>query len=467
MSPLRNKKVNVLGLGFAGIATMKFLNAQGAKVKGFGYAGPEDLARATEALKGTQVELVTDEGRGPELLDSEMIIMTSGGKQFEEYYERARSKKIPILSDLELACLYYKAPVIAVTGSNGKSTVMAMLQSFLEAGGKKVSMAGGQYHHFLEVISPIPDYYLLEVSSTRLQKSRQFKPHMSIFLNLYPGHGERHATLEEYGEAKAKIFAQQGPQDFAIYQFSPDIVALVKSHQLKARRFRFSLEHELKYGAFYSEESREVIFRIGMDRESRFSLKNFVLPGPHNLENLMATICAAKLLGVKDEVIQKSIDGLRPIPRRLELFHKAEGVKFYDDSRSVNAMATLQSLKAFPDKSVILIVGGDYIRQQFYKILRPVLERKARGVIIFGHHRERFFKKWEGTTEIYMVVTIEEAVQVAVNMAEKGSVVLFSPAARPDPTVHSSEPQRSQIFREAVLKTASMLQARRTLSFRV
>lgn len=467
MSQLRNRKVSVLGLGFAGIATMKFLHAQGAKVKGFGYAGPEDLARAQEALKGTQVELVTDESRGPELLESEMIVMTSGGKQFEAYYEQARSRKVPIFTDLELACLYYKSPVIAITGSNGKSTAMSMLQTFLEAAGKKVSMAGGDYPHFLEVISPAPDYYLLEVSSTRLQKSRQFKPHMSIFLNLYPGHGERHATLEEYGNAKAKIFAQQGPEDFAIYQFSPDVVGLVKSHQVKARRFRFSLEHELKYGAFRSEKDNEVIFRIGPERESRFSLEKFALPGPHNLENLMATICAAKLCGIQDEVIQRSIEAMRPLGRRLELFHKAEGVKFYDDSRAVNAMATLQSLKAFPDHSVILIAGGDYIRQQFYKILRPVLEQKARCVIIFGNHRERFFKKWDGATEIFMVVTVEEAVQVAINKAEKGNVVLFSPAAKPDPTVHSSEPRRSQIFREAVLKSAAMLQARRTLSFRV
>ncbi len=467
MVELRNKKVGVLGIGLAGIATMKFLHKHGAKVKGFGYAVPLDLERAENALKGTGIELVLDETRGAELLDSELIVITTGGKIFEAFLNKAETLNITVLSDLELACLFYKAPIIAVTGSNGKSSVMAILQKVFEAAGKKVKMAGGDFPHFLEIVSTAPDYYLLELSSARLQKSSHFKPHISIFLNLYPGHGERHETFEEYGLAKSKIFAEQGPGDAVIYQFSPDVVKLVKTVKTSALRFRFSLEREVLYGAFYSESSCEIVYRRRPGVESRFSLKNFSLEGPHNVENLMAAICAVKFCGIKDEKIQQVIASLRPLSRRLEMFHKAEGVKFYDDSRSVNMAATMQSLQAFPDKSVVLIAGGDYIRQQFYKALRPVIESKVRCLIIFGNYRERFFKKWEGTTEIYLVVDLEEAVKVAINQAERGNNILFSPAAKPDPTVHSGEPQRSKIFREAVLKNAALLQARRAINFRV
>lgn len=467
MVELRNKKVGVLGIGLAGIATMKFLHKQGAKVKGFGYAVPVDLERAEKALKGTSAELILDETRGTELLESDLIIVTTGGKIFDAFLERAKSKGIPVLSDLELACLFYKAPVIAVTGSNGKSSVMNMLQKLFEVSGKKIKMAGGDFSHFLEVVSPVPEFYLLELSSTRLQKSSHFKPHISIVLNLYPGHGERHQTFEEYGLAKSKIFAEQGPNDAVIYQFSPDVVGLVKTVKTQALRFRFSLEHEVQYGAFFSESSREIVFRRGAGVESRFSLKDFALEGPHNIENLMAVICVGKFCGIHDEKIRQVIAALRPMSRRLEMFHKAEGVKFYDDSRAVNMAATMQSLLAFPDHSVILIAGGDYIRQQFYKALRPVLESKVRCLVIFGNYRERFFKKWQGTTEIYLVVDIDEAVKVAINHAERGCNVLFSPAAKPDPTVHTGEPERSKIYREAVLKNSAQLQARRAINFRV
>ncbi len=467
MIQLRNKKVGVIGLGLAGIASLKFLHKQGAKAKGFGFAVPADLNRAEKALKGSGIDLVVDEARGSELLDSELIVLTAGGKLFDPFVEAAKARRIPVLSDLELACHFYKAPIIAVTGTNGKSGVMSMLKTLFEAAGKKLKLAGGDYSHFLEEISPVPDYYLLELSSTRLQKTTHFRPHVAIFLNLYPGHGERYETFQEYGLAKSRIFTEQGAEDALIYQYSHDIVDLIRNVGTQARRLRFSLEREVRHGAFYSEFDREIVYRYGEGNESRFSLKNYPLEGLHYVENLMAVVCAAKFLEIPDDTIRTAIPAMRPMPRRLELFHKAEGVKFYDDSRSVNVAATLQALSAFPDRSVVLIAGGDFLRQQFYKALRPMLEAKVRCLIIFGQYREKFLKVWRDTTEIFTVVDLEEAVKIAVNSAEKGNAVLFSPAAKADRTVHTGDRERSDIFRDTVLKNIGILQTRRALNFRV
>jgi len=224
------------------------------------------------------------------------------------------------------------------------------------------------------------------------------------------------------------------------------------------------MNQKLERGIYFLFNERLLRFNDGQGRESCFSLERFKLPGPHKVENLMASLALAKLCGVADAALQKAIDAMKDIPHRMELIKKIEGVSYFNDAKAANMMATLYSLQSFPDGKVVLIAGGEYMSQQFYKTLNPILQKKVKCLIIFGMYRERFFKHWGESTETFLVETLEEAVELASRKAEKGDAVLFSPASRPERHVHMSAPRRGEAFKKAVQSLVEMSKARRFMA---
>ncbi|HKX12386.1 MAG TPA: UDP-N-acetylmuramoyl-L-alanine--D-glutamate ligase, partial [bacterium] len=402
------------------------------------------------------------------LLEEDYLILTSGGYLYQKTIERLRSEGKPIFTDLELACHFYKAPVLAITGSNGKSTTMHLTKSLLEGAGKKVLTAGGDNVDFAQsILAKEPyDYALLELSSIRLQWSTSFRPKVAVYLNLYPGHSDRHDSMKEYGLAKAKIFSQQGPEDLLIHQASPDIRAIVDEVGCRAKIWEFSAYQEIMEGAFYRAKDRSIVFRPGDGSESVFKLEKFPLVGLHNFENLAASTLVAKACEISDGSIQNTIGLMKPLSDRIELLKKINGAPYFSDAKASNTMATLSSLLSFPDHSVVLIAGGEYMKHQLYWMLKDPLARKVKHLIIFGMYRDHFAKHWGGVTDTYLVNNIEEAVEVASRLAGKGDNVLFSPAARPEPAIHMSVPRRSKAFRQAVDKAAELNKARSYLPTR-
>ncbi len=468
MLELKGKKVAVLGLMDAGVAAIRFLATQGAQIKAFGFATDKELSRIRETLKGCQYELSIDPPSEELLAAHDYIILSPGGNLYQKSIDRLRSAGRPMLSDLELACHFYKAPVLAVTGSNGKSTTVHLVRSLLEGAGKRVLSAGGDSLDFAQSLmtKEAYDFVLLELSSVRLQWSKQFRPHVAVFLNLYPGHSDRHASMEEYGLAKAKIFSQQGPEDYLIHSAAPEVRDIVDQVGAKAKIWEFSVYQEVSEGAFYRPKDRSIVFRPGDGSESAFKIEKFPMRGPHNFENLAAAILVAKSCAVSNQHIQDTILKIKPLPDRIELLKKINGAPYYNDAKSSNTMATYNSLQSFADHSVVLIAGGEYMKHQLYWMLKDLFARKVKHLIIFGNYREHFAKHWDGATDTYMVEKLEEAVELASRLAGKGDIVLFSPAARPEPAVHMSVPKRSKAFRQAVEKTAELNKARNYLPSR-
>ncbi len=464
MIALRNKRAAVLGLMDAGIAAILFLQKQGAKVAGFGVATDLELDRARQRIKSSSIPLTTEDPPPRFLEEFELVILTPGWIRYKAEVEAARQRGTPTWSDLELACEFFKVPVIAVTGTNGKSTVMYLLKNLFAGGGKQALLAGGDYTDFGESIQAATgsDYILAELSSARLASTEKFHPHIAVLTNLYPGHAERHESFEAYGRAKGRIFAEQDAGDFLIHQYSEEILKVLAEVGCRAKTYAFSLrKNSNPNGAYYDPQNKTAVLVEAGQESARFSLEHWPLKGAHNKENLLAALCVAKLCGIPKDSTQKTIDSITPLQNRMETVQKIEGVAYVNDAKSSNVMATICSLAEFDNGKVVLIAGGEYMSQQFYRVLQEPLKQKVRCLIIFGHYRERFFKHWGEVTETYLVPTLEEAVQLASRKAGKGESVLFSPASRPERHVHRSSEKRGLAFKKAVQDIGKMSKTRR------
>ncbi len=471
MIQLRNKKVAVLGLLDPGIATIRFAHKQGAKVKAFGVASEAELARVKSELKGIAFELAAPKIPKGGLLDADLIVQTPGSaRPYKEEIEEARQKGIPILTDLELACQFYSAPIIAVTGTNGKSSVVKLIEKVLTLGGKKVLVAGGDFTDFADsLLKPGPfDHIVLELNSSRLKRVQNFHPHIAVLLNIYPGHSERHENLEEYASIKAKIFFQQTEKDFLVYESSRFLKRLIQEKHCRAKTYPFSVVKQLPLGASYSGlKDRQILFVSEQQDFSYFSADFPSLTGIPHVLNILAAVNVAKLCAVPDEVVQKMIADFQPIPDRLEFVRNLEGVGYYNDAKSVNLTSTAVALDSFADGSVILIAGGQYKSKQYYQKLRPQLSQKVRCLVIFGGYRKKFHEKWGEATETYIVPTLVDAVKVAAKKAEKGNKVLLSPACPPETHMHPSPHHRGEEFKRLVQEVAEMSRVRQMIPRRI
>jgi len=464
MLSLRNKKVTVLGLLDPGLAAIRFLQKQGAKVIAVGVVTDAILQEIKEEFKNTPCQFFSPEIPKNTLLNSELVIQTSGGgRKYSVEIEEARAKGVPILTDLEFACQYYQAPMIAVTGTNGKTSVVKIIQSLLEQGGKKVLVAGGDYQDFCDsLLKTGPwDFVLLELNSSRLFRLGHFHPHIAVLLNLYPGHSERHGSFEEYSKIKAKIFKELDATDYLVCQDQQEIVDLVRGLGVKGKVFPFSFFKPPVRGTFFQAgKPRKIVFLSAKGDKHEFVADALGLEAVSDYLNLMAGVTVAKLCGIEDSQVQAGIRQFKSLPNRLEFVRSIEGVRYFNDAKSVNVASTSVALDTFPDKNVILIAGGQYKSKQFYNFLLPNLEKKVRVLVLFGEYRRKFEEKWGKATETYVVPTLMEAVQLASKFAQKGDVVLFSPACVAESHVHANPKARGDEFKRVLGEIAELAKIR-------
>jgi UDP-N-acetylmuramoylalanine--D-glutamate ligase len=471
MHPLKNKRVAILGLLDPGVAMVRFAAQQGAQVTAFGFHTEREMKQVHKELKDVEAEIISKDNIPLDaLLPFDLIVITTGGHRlYGGPLAKAEAAGVPVATDLEIACERYSAPIIAVTGSNGKSSVVHLIEKAIEWDGKTVMVAGGEYTKFGNtLLNPTKtNYILMELNSTRLQETRKFRPYISVFLNLYAGHVDRQKNFAEYGAAKAKIFEQQTPKDFAVIQASTDIAPYAQ-RKCKAQLYAFSFAQPVQRGAYYDKANHQGIYIAKNGDKSLFSFKKVRHPlGPHHIENFLAALTVAKILKISDEAIQKMIDTFEPMENRMELVPTMDGVRFFNDAKSINVVATARALQSFPDHSVILIAGGEYKTNQFYQTLKEVLKKKAKILIIFGIHRNSFFKKWEGCTETYVVPTLNDAVYLAYRKAERNDNILFSPAATPEPMAHKTIPNRGKDFKRLIREQSEVKRRSQYLQDRV
>jgi UDP-N-acetylmuramoylalanine--D-glutamate ligase len=418
MMELRGKRVMVVGLGVSGRAAARFLGARGAAL----LLTDKKSDLETSELPPGEVHLGFESAAWLKGVD---LVVTSPGIPRDSILLReAQQRGIAVIGELELASQFVKAPIIGITGTNGKSTVTTMIGDILRAAGKNVFVGGNLGTPLIEAAERDVDALVIEISSFQLEWIEKFRAHVAIHLNLSDDHFERYRDLEEYGRAKARIFENQGAGDVAILnRDDPNVWKLRLA--MRSRVIGFGLSAAPAGGDAIWSGTDQLYFDIG-GRKGRIGLAQFTLPGKHNLANAMAAAAAALAIDLEPSAIEEGLARFKPLSHRIELVHEWRGIKFIDDSKGTNVGAVVEALEAV-GAPVILIAGG-FDKGGDYAPLRKPLTEKVKLAIFIGAARDKMRAALEGSSRIEVVEKMAGAVARAAEVAVAGDTVLLSPA---------------------------------------
>ena len=421
--PARLRRVCVLGLGLSGTAAARLLVRRGVSVVGTDRRPAPELD--LEGLAGAPgVELLCGVDARELPLGIDAVIVSPGVAPGHPLLVAARAAGVPVAAEVELAFAFLEGTVVAVTGSNGKSTTTAMTGALLAAAGLPVEVCGNIGLPLAAVVDGAPGrVFVVELSSFQLEAIHRFRPRAAALLNLSPDHLDRHGDLGGYLAAKRRVFDNQRADDVAVLNGDESEVAATL---VRARRRTFAREAAVADGC--SLEDDEVVERLpGGDRRRLFAASDVPLPGPHNLENAMAAALLALAAGAPVAALAAGLRSFRGLPHRLEPVAERAGVTFYDDSKGTNVAATARSLEGFADGSVHLILGGRN-KGADLAYLRPIVARKAARVYLIGESAPLFAGALAGAVEQSLSGTLERAVAEAAERARAGESVVLSPA---------------------------------------
>ncbi|WP_231887735.1 UDP-N-acetylmuramoyl-L-alanine--D-glutamate ligase [Thermodesulfatator autotrophicus] len=436
-----DKKAVVLGFGRSGQAAARLLLLSGAKVIVSDRRPKDKLSTALVRSFEEQGVLFDTGGHRPELFEGADLVVISPGVP-REVAAVAYEKDIPVIGELELAYRFLlpEKKIIAITGTNGKTTTTAMVTDILRLSGQKVFVGGNYGTPLSEFIinGQKADYVVLEVSSFQLETIETFRPHIAIILNITPDHLERYADFNEYALAKARVYENQTIDDFLL--LPEELSAPLPFPKARVLFFgeKVNSGAELKGSSF--------VLHLPQGREE-YSLAGFKLLGEHNRLNFAVAALAARLAGATPQGIREAIKNFIGFPHRLEFVGTFGGVYFVNDSKATNVDATLKALEGLVGP-IILIMGGKHKGASYFPLL-PLIRQKVRLLILMGESRYVMAEDLRESTEIKIVENLEEAVAVAISEAVPGDTVLLSPAAASFDQFENYQ-ERGDIFKELV-----------------
>ncbi|MDP9051084.1 MAG: UDP-N-acetylmuramoyl-L-alanine--D-glutamate ligase [Acidobacteriota bacterium] len=448
---LKNKRVLVVGLGKSGMAAALFLRDKGARVTVSDSRSAVALAKDIPTLLDAGI-MVEAGGHGLLTFRRQDLIVVSPGVPFDT----AELKQVralgplgpPIIGELELASRFLQGQVVAITGSNGKTTTTSLLGKIFADAGRATLVGGNIGVPVIELIekSSVRTVNVLEVSSFQLETVDQFHPHIAVVLNITPDHLDRHGTFKNYAAMKTRITEQQTAADFLVLNGEDPPTQMVAA-KTKAQIFWFSGRRQIKQGAFVHGESVLFIPREGAKPEPVMPVSEITLRGAHNVENVLAAVCAARLGGVEAESIRASVASFKAVEHRLEFLANVLGVEFYNDSKATNVDATKKALEAFQG-CVHLILGGKD-KNSDYAELSDLIRARVKTVYTIGSAAEKIERQLAGVVKIVSAGTLAIAVAKAAENAVAGDIVLLAPACSSFDQFESYE-HRGRVFKGLV-----------------
>jgi UDP-N-acetylmuramoylalanine--D-glutamate ligase len=407
-----------------------------------------DAVRPSELPAGVKLELGTH--RAESFLRADVIVVSPGVPPIAEL-EAARLAGVTVIGELELAAREVRAPIAAITGTNGKSTTTSLAGAICAATGKPTFCGGNLGTPFIEVAgTPAAargGLCVVEVSSFQLETTVEFRPRVAALLNITPDHLDRYPGMRDYVNAKSRIFENQGAGDYAIVN-AADPLTVECAMRSSAQRLLFSSQTRTNVAA--TLEGPDIVLRVpGARQEERYPLEELQLVGRHNAENAMVAFLAARLLGATPDHVRQVARVFRPLTHRMELVGEARGVRYYDDSKGTNVGAVAASLDGFP-RPYILIAGGKHKGGE-YTPLQRVLARGCKQLIVIGEAAPLMAAALGGVVETRQADSLERAVEWAAHAAEPGWAVVLSPACSSFDMFRDYE-HRAQVYRAAVDK---------------
>jgi UDP-N-acetylmuramoylalanine--D-glutamate ligase len=419
---LSGKRVMVIGLGVSGAAAARFLASRGATLV-------MTDRRVDVERSGLPAGVIKLGAEDASWVDGVELVITSPGVPRDSILlQAATARKIPVIGEIELASRFLDAPIAAITGTNGKSTVVVLLGEILKASGRRTFVGGNLGTPLIDAVDSKWDVAVVEVSSFQLEWIEKFQPRAGVHLNLSDDHFDRYKDLDDYGCAKARLFEDQQTSDYAILnRDDPNVWKLAKN--LRSYVIGFGQARGESGGSiWFDEQANAIVFDFDFvdAPRGRISLEGFRLRGRHNISNAMAASAAALALGVKPEQIERALASFRGLPHRIEVVHENGGITYIDDSKGTNVGAVVEAIDALA--APIILIAGGLDKGGDYAPLRRPLGEKVKLAIFNGAARDKMAAALHGATQIESVATLREAVEHAARAARPGDTVLLSPA---------------------------------------
>ena len=363
-----------------------------------------------------------------EILSADCIIKSPGIPHKVPIVQQAKAKGIEIISEIEFASRYTDAKIIAITGSNGKTTTTTLVYHLLKEAGLSVGVGGNIGHSFARLVAQEPkEYYVLEISSFQLDDITSFHPHIALLLNITPDHLDRYNyEFQNYIDAKMRITEFQQAVDYLIYDADdPVTVQEINKGQVKAQLLPFSLEKTFERGA-WSLDEKNMYVNVNQNI-FEMSTKDLTIKGKHNLKNAMGATMVAKLLNVRNQNIRNSLMTFQGVPHRLEFVREVEGVRYINDSKATNVNSVYYALDSM-EEGLVWIVGGQD-KGNDYTPLIPYVSKKVKAIVCLGLDNQKIIQTFQSIVPtIIETHSMEDAVQVGRGLSQEGDTVLLSPA---------------------------------------
>lgn len=435
MSKYKGKKVLVVGFGLSGVAVTKYLVKQGARVTVTDLKQKSELTESVNACADLKIELELGRHNNKSFETAEMVVVSPGVPVNIKPLEEARSKGIPITTEIDLAAVALENPVIGITGTNGKTTTTTLVGEMFKADNKPVFVGGNIGNPLLNHVMSDQkvEAIVAELSSFQLESIEKLVPAVAVFTNLEEDHLDRHPSMEAYIAAKKRLLKACDRNSFVVLNYDDPIIQQF-AQECPGKLIWFTKKDPMTIGgdfaenfcgAYYNAAKKQIICKV-TGKEEIYDVAAFRLFGDHNRENLMAAICAARAMGISPAAIQNVISTFKGVPHRLEFIRKKDGVYFFNDSKGTNVMSVQRSLASFNSSSIILIAGGKDKNMDFGPLVNLV-QKKCKLLILLGEAKEKINRAIGDFAETYLVGTFEEAVLLAYQKSRSGDIILLSP----------------------------------------
>lgn len=443
-----NSKYLIIGAGRSGICSAKMLLDLNKEIIIFDGNKNLDTEALCEKIGKKDIEFILGEISDKDFENIGVCIVSPGVALDNPVLLKAKEKNIPLWSEIELAYLYDKGQIIAITGTNGKTTTTSLVYEIVKSHNKDTLLVGNIEIPYtgLALSSKAGGATVAEISSFQLETMVTFKPKVSAILNITPDHLDRHKTMENYIDLKKSIAKNQGEDDFCVLNYDDEILREF-GKEVGCKVLYFSAEKELNDGLYYKDGT---VYKAENGISAPYiSQKDTNLVGKHNFENIMAAVLMTSAFGVPDSTIKEAVKRFKAVEHRIEFVTEKNGVKYYNDSKGTNTDAAIKAIDAMPSKTVL--IAGGYDKKSDYTEWASRFPEKVRKLILIGQTKENIAAACEkiGFKDYVFAESLEEAVSTAKKEAQKGDCCLLSPACA-SWGMFKNYQQRGDMFKELV-----------------
>lgn len=428
---LKYKSFSVIGAARSGVASAKMLKSRGYKVF-LSDSSPEEKINQdfVKEIKANSIEHEFGK-HSDKVFENDMLIVSPGVPQDSEIIQKAFSLGKEVVSEIEAASWFYNGKIIAITGTNGKTTTTTLTGEIFKDAGINAQVCGNIGVAFSDVVESAGDseVAVVEASSFQLDNIKIFKPYISVLMNITPDHLDRYEhSYQNYIDSKLKVFENQDSNDFFVYNYDDEIIKQRIKDKVKAKKVPFSLKEDLSsafdMGAFLKDGVIVYFYYLG--KENIIDTKNLIIKGPHNIYNSMASVISARIFDIKKEYIEKTLSEFKGVEHRVEFVRELNGVKFYNDSKATNVNSVWYALQGFIEPIVLILGGKD--KGNDYTEIENEVKKYVKHIIAIGSSKEKVYDFFKDMIPVSKASGFDEAIKLAYQNAEKNNVVLLSPA---------------------------------------